>query len=73
MPEASQFPDVVLQSITRHGVVPARGYVPLGHDDALITHYPPDPRRPFVVHWTSSGREPEQSTGGFRPSRRACA
>jgi GNAT superfamily N-acetyltransferase len=49
--------------MTRHGVVPSRGYVTLGHDEALITHYPPDPERPFVVHWTRSRREPAELFG----------
>ena len=53
------FPDLVLQSITRHGVVPSRGYTTLGHTDALISHYPPEPERPFVVNWTHS--EPDAS------------
>ncbi|KRE41479.1 hypothetical protein ASG74_13130 [Knoellia sp. Soil729] len=63
MPEVPPFPDVVLQAITRHGVVPGRGYVTLGHEDALITHYPPEPERAFVVHWTRSQREPAELFG----------
>ncbi|MFC7492303.1 MULTISPECIES: GNAT family N-acetyltransferase [unclassified Knoellia] len=57
------FPDLVLQSITRHGVTPSRGYVTLGHYDALISHYPPEPERPFVVHWTRSDRDPADLFG----------
>lgn len=52
------FPDIVLHSLTRHGVTPSRGYTTVGHDDALICRYPPEPERPFVVHWTRSQREP---------------
>lgn len=52
------FPEIVLQAMTRHGVMPLRGHVVLEHDEALISHYPPDPGRPFVVHWTHSEREP---------------
>ncbi|WP_148232293.1 hypothetical protein [Janibacter sp. HTCC2649] len=51
------FSDLVMQSITRHGVAPSRGYVTLGHYDALISHYPPEPERAFVVHWTRSERD----------------
>ncbi|MFC7488689.1 GNAT family N-acetyltransferase [Knoellia sp. CPCC 206453] len=57
------FPDLVLQSITRHGVVPSRGYVTLGHYDALISRYPPEPERAFVVHWTRSDRDAEDLFG----------
>ena len=57
------FPDLVLQSMTRHGVTPSRGYVTLGHYDALISHYPPEPERPFVVHWTRSERDPAELFG----------
>lgn len=56
----STFPDIVLHSLTRHGVTPSRGYVTLGHEDALICHYPPEPERPFVVHWTRSQRDPAE-------------
>lgn len=52
-----RFPDLVLRSISRHGVLPSRGYVTLGHYDALISHYPPEPERAFVVHWTRSERD----------------
>lgn len=58
-----EFPELVLQSISRHGVLPSRGYVTLGHYDALISHYPPEPDRPFVVHWTRSEREPADLLG----------
>lgn len=51
------FPDLVLRSITRHGVVPSRGYVALEHPEALISHCPAEPERAFVVHWTRSQRE----------------
>lgn len=57
------FPDVVLRSLTRDGVVPGRGYVTLGHYDALICHYPPEPERAFVVHWTRSDRDAEELFG----------
>ncbi|WP_353950100.1 GNAT family N-acetyltransferase [Knoellia sp. S7-12] len=57
------FPDIVLQSLTRHGVLPSRGYVTLGHYDALICHYPPEPDRAFVVHWTRSERDPAELFG----------
>lgn len=60
MAESPTFPDAVLQSITRHGVVPGRGYVTLGHYDALISHYPSEPERAFVVHWTRSERDPTE-------------
>ncbi|CAN7445951.1 N-acetyltransferase family protein [Knoellia sp. LjRoot47] len=52
------FPELVMRAMTRHGVVPSRGYVTLPHDEALVSHYPDDPDRPFVVHWTASEREP---------------
>lgn len=52
------FPEVVMRAMTRHGVIPLRGYVALDHDEALISHYPPEPERPFVVHWTHSERDP---------------
>lgn len=57
------FPDIVMHSLTRHGVTPNRGYVTLGHYDALICHYPPEPERPFIVHWTRSSREPDEFFG----------
>lgn len=57
------FPELVLQSITRHGVVPSRGYTTLGHTDALISHYPPEPERPFVVQWTHSERDAREFFG----------
>ncbi|KGN33410.1 hypothetical protein N802_15145 [Knoellia sinensis KCTC 19936] len=54
------FPSLALQSFGRHGVAPSRGYVTLGHEDALISHYPPEPDRPFVVHWTRSERDADE-------------
>ena len=54
----TQFPQIVLHAMTRHGVVPTRGYVTLEHDEALLSHHPDEPDRPFVVHWTRSEREP---------------
>lgn len=57
------FPEIVLRAMSRHGVIPLRGYVALDHDDALVSHYPAEPERPFVVHWTHSGREPDELFG----------
>ncbi|KGN38867.1 hypothetical protein [Knoellia subterranea] len=56
MPDAT-FPDIVPRTMSRHGVVPARGHAILGHEEALISHFPPEPDRPFVVHWTRSDRD----------------
>lgn len=56
-PVGNRFPDNVLRAATtRHGVVPDRGHVTLEHDEALVSHHPDDPGRPFVVHWTHSER-----------------
>lgn len=57
------FPDLVLRSLTRYGVSPAHGYVTVGHYDALICRYPPEPERPFIVHWTRSDRDPADFFG----------
>ncbi|WP_404382807.1 GNAT family N-acetyltransferase [Knoellia locipacati] len=54
----AEFPELVLRAMTRHGVVPSRGYVTLEHDEALVSHYPDQPDRPFVVHWTHAERDP---------------
>ena len=56
VPSRHPFPEVVLQAMTRHGVVPSRGYVTLEHHEALVSHHPDEPERPFEVHWTSSER-----------------
>ena len=59
-PPEPPFPELVMRAMTRHGVVPSRGYVSLEHDEALVSHYPDEPERPFVVHWTDSEREPAE-------------
>lgn len=59
----AQFPELVLRAMTRHGVIPSRGYVTLEHDEALVSRYPGEPERPFVVHWTHSERDPADVFG----------
>lgn len=53
----AQFPPLGVESFGRSGCMPSHGYVTLEHPEALISHYPPEPDRPFVVHWTHSERD----------------
>lgn len=50
------FPDIVLRSMSGEGVVPSRGYTAVELEDALLSHCPAEPERPWVVHRTRSER-----------------
>jgi len=68
----TQFPEIVLHAMTRDGVVPPRGHVTLEHEEALVSHHPDEPDRPFVVHWTRSEREPADVLADLTAYLRAC-